>query len=274
MARRARHLPLDTIAILCDTDDRQHRRIKRGDQVNYPGGKNAPGVYQTIINQMPPHSMYIEPFLGSGAVLRHKRPAFAGSIAIDIDEHVLIAFSGENGHIPDLTVICGDAISWLDGAIATLSDDTMIYLDPPYLKSIRRSQRDLYKFEMTDLEHRQLLRCLRSLTCRVIISGYYSDLYASELRDWRTLTYQTRTRGGSTATEWLWMNYPQPFELHDYRYLGDDFRQRERIKRQQIRWQDRLERMDSTQRYAMLEVIERFRSTIAIPGEGGHPRQL
>jgi DNA adenine methylase len=31
--------------------------------------------------------------------------------------------------------------------------------------------------------------------------------------------------------------------LHDYRYLGEDFRERERIKRKKQRWTDRLERL-------------------------------
>jgi site-specific DNA-adenine methylase len=52
--------------------------------MNYPGGKNGAGVYQQLINLMPPHHTYIEPFLGSGAILRLKRPAQA-SIGIDAD---------------------------------------------------------------------------------------------------------------------------------------------------------------------------------------------
>lgn len=43
--------------------------------MNYPGGKNSAGVYQRIICQMPPHRVYVEPFLGSGAILRYKKPA-------------------------------------------------------------------------------------------------------------------------------------------------------------------------------------------------------
>ena len=49
---------------------------------SYPGGKGGAGVYQALINQMPPHSTYIEAFAGGGAVLRHKRPA-ALNVAID-----------------------------------------------------------------------------------------------------------------------------------------------------------------------------------------------
>jgi DNA adenine methylase len=50
----------------------------------YPGGKNGAGVYQTIINLMPPHDVYIEPFLGGGAIMRQKRPALL-NIGLDLE---------------------------------------------------------------------------------------------------------------------------------------------------------------------------------------------
>jgi hypothetical protein len=51
------------------------------------------------------------------------------------------------------------------------------------------------------------------------------------------------------------MNYPEPVELHDYRYLGENFREREKITRQKRRWRARLLRMSPTQRYALLSSI-------------------
>ena len=41
--------------------------------MGYLGGKAGAGVYQTIINRMLPHRVYVEPFLDSGAVMRHKK---------------------------------------------------------------------------------------------------------------------------------------------------------------------------------------------------------
>ena len=57
------------------------------------------------------------------------------------------------------------------------------------------------------------------------------------------------------ATEWIWMNYPPPVELHDYRYLGDNFRERERIKKRTKRWVARLKKMPVLERKAFLSAI-------------------
>jgi len=52
--------------------------------MRYPGGKGGAGVYQTIINNIPPHDTYIETHLGGGNILERKRPA-ARSVGIDLD---------------------------------------------------------------------------------------------------------------------------------------------------------------------------------------------
>ena len=54
----------------------------------YPGGKDASGVHQNIINLIPPHDVYIETHLGGGYIMRKKRPA-ALNIGIDIDPEVI-----------------------------------------------------------------------------------------------------------------------------------------------------------------------------------------
>lgn len=219
--------------------------------MTYPGGKNGSGVYQTIINQMPPHRAYIEAFLGMGAVMRAKRPASC-SIGIDSDEHVLVGWRQYS--IPGLSLVCDDALRHL--STQHFSPDCLIYLDPPYLMSTRSSQRALYRHEFGgEDDHRALLDIIKGLPCMVMISGYYSDLYAQELAGWRPIHFQAMTRSGKMATEWLWMNFPEPWELHDYNYLGKDFRERERIKRKQLRWRNRLSKMPALERYAMLMTI-------------------
>lgn len=220
----------------------------------YPGGKNGAGVYQQIINNIPPHRVYIEPFLGSGAVLRNKRAAVA-SIGIDSDAEVVARWqAGKFGLVPGATVINGEAISFLQNY--SWQGDEFVYCDPPYLFDVRSSKQPLYNVEFGEMEqHEELLRTLLSLPCLVAISGYQSSLYAAMLANWREINYKTMTRGGTVRLESLWMNYPQPTALHDYRYLGDNYRQRERLTRIRRRWVARLERMDALERLMLSAAI-------------------
>lgn len=54
------------------------------------------------------------------------------------------------------------------------------------------------------------------------------------------------------------MNYPRPVRLHEYTYLGDGFRERERIKRKAARWAARLRGMSPLERQAILAALEDF----------------
>src|SRR4029077_20992344 len=51
-----------------------HHQKGRYDQdlTTYNGGKNGNGTYQQIINLIPPHKIYIEPFVGSGGIYKRK----------------------------------------------------------------------------------------------------------------------------------------------------------------------------------------------------------
>lgn len=218
--------------------------------MSYPGGKNGPGVYQWIINQQPPHERYFELFLGSGAVLRHKRPA-SMSYGADLDLHPYKRHT--NVPVPNLRLAEMDAFAVLEQN--TFYNSDLIYLDPPYLRHTRNAQRDLYTHELDYAQHERLLEIVLNLDAMVQLSGYYSDPYAERLAGWRCVTFQTMTRGGKPATECLWMNYPAPVALHDTRYLGADYRERERIKRKRQRWIKRLETMEEAERYAMLSAI-------------------
>lgn len=218
--------------------------------MTYPGGKG--NSYYRIINMIPPHEVYFEAFLGRGYVMEAKRPA-ARNIGLDIDPAVIAAARDIAWPGPvELFNAC---------ALRFLSDHTLggrafVYADPPYLMSTRSSQRDYYAHEFaTEQEHRDLLRLLKSLSCMVAISGYASDLYFRELKDWHHITWPSVTRSGRVATEYLWMNYDAPQELHDYRYLGDDFVDRQRIHRKIQRHVDKLAGLPVLERNAILAAL-------------------
>src|SRR5438552_1037638 len=109
----------------------------------FPGSKGGAGVWQRIISEMPPHSVFIEAFAGTAQVLLKKRPA-TSTIAIDRDPAVcaalrsLLATSGEGAGV---TVICGDAVAWLEKHRGKLNAQTVVYLDPPYLFETRSDPR-------------------------------------------------------------------------------------------------------------------------------------
>lgn len=218
----------------------------------YTGGKGGPGIFQAIINQMPPHRVYVEAFLGAGSVLRHKRPA-ESTIAIERDGHVL-ATRWRGNEIPGLELIEADAIHWLN--VRRWRGDELVYADPPYLMETRRTQKGYYRHELSTADHRRLLRVLKALPVPVLVSGYWSELYACELQDWRSISFTAWTRRGQPAIEWLWMNFPEPQTLHDYQHLGRGFREREKLTRQRRRWRARLARMTPLQRGALLWAIQ------------------
>lgn len=217
---------------------------------------------------MPPHQIYIEPFLGGGAVMRAKRPARV-NIGIDLDAAAIAGFSDmitkasitENGDriLGDLQLIEGDGIGFLESY--HWNGDEHVYCDPPYLFSTRRQHRPIYRCELEEKDHARFLAIAKQIPTPVIISGYWSEMYARELAGWRTISFQAVTRGGSLATEWLWMNYAEPVELHDYGYLGSNFRERERIKRKKERWVNRLRSMPILERHALSAALAEIGDT-------------
>jgi len=214
----------------------------------YSGGKG--GIYQKLINIMPPHEVYIETHLGGGAVMRKKIPAKV-NIGIDIDPNVIEMWSGITKP-KNLELICGDVIEYLKEYRFTGKE--LVYCDPPYLRNTRKKFYPLYKYEYTVEQHIELLKIIKSLPCKVMISGYKSSLYAESLKNWSHHSFQAKTHH-DTAIEWIWMNYSSPEELHDYRYLGDNFRERERIKNRKKRWLTRLSGMPVLERKALLSAI-------------------
>jgi DNA adenine methylase len=136
--------------------------------------------------------------------------------------------------------------------------DTLIYCDPPYLETAVLS-RLRYRHVLSVEDHRRLLKILKRQQCLIMISGYWSRLYQEKLSaaaGWRAVQFASMTRGGYKCQEWLWMNYPAPSRLHDYRYVGANYREREKFRRQQRRWSTRLGRMDPLQRLALMSVLE------------------
>lgn len=85
------------------------------------------------------------------------------------------------------------------------NENTLIYLDPPYLQNLRK--KNMYKCEMSDEQHIEMLRLIKKSKSKIILSGYDNDLYNSKLFNWVTAEKETIAQMGLHRTEKLWMNF-------------------------------------------------------------------
>jgi len=221
--------------------------------MNYSGGKGQ--IFQRLINLMPPHEVFIETHLGGGSIILNKLPA-QQNIGIEIDPSVIEKWRAIKTP-PTIELIHSDAIKYLKSY--QFKGSELVYCDPPYLRETRKKKERLYRYEYTHKQHIELLNFIKSLPCNIMISGYESNLYVESLKGWHTYSFRSTTQNGM-ATEWIWMNYDPPVELHDYRYLGDNFRQRERIRNKSKRWVRRLKLMPILERQALLSAIRSVNS--------------
>jgi site-specific DNA-adenine methylase len=218
--------------------------------MRYPGGKGK--CFQQLINLMPPHSVYIESHLGGGAVLRHKRAADL-SIGIDIDPRVIQRWESKYPAI--CMLVNTDAASFLEAY--RYKGDELIYADPPYVRSLRLKAR-IYRYDYELDQHIRLLHVLKSANCRVMISGYDGELYERELRQWRQMSFSVQSQAGSRV-ERVWLNFDPPAELHDGSFIGGTFRERQSMRRRQLRLLRRFDQMVSTERQHLLSLLsERY----------------
>lgn len=222
----------------------------------YFGGKGQPGVYHTIINQMPPHDLYIEPFLGGGSIMRHKKPA-KRSIGLDLHLPALQQFN--QAYLPSIAALethHGNAIDFIKyGRIAGQWDhETLIYLDPPYPLDTRTSNQR-YANELTNDQHIELLTIVKNLNCLVMISTYPNKMYQQQLESWRLVKHQSVASNGEVREENLYCNFEQPTYLHDDRYLGQNNDKRMDITRRIQRNKQKLLSWPQAERLRLLKEL-------------------
>lgn len=224
----------------------------------YLGGKAASGVPHSIINQIPAHDTFVSGFLGHCAPTRFKLPA-QRTIGIDKDPKVIRRWRKLD--LDSLNMEAKHADFFEHWQYLPLgNENTFLYLDPPYPHETRRSAHR-YDYELHAFDHSILLQLIKKFNCMVMISTYDNNFYQTELASWRKVQFQSQTRGGTPATETLYMNYPEPSpdQLHDPRFLGGGFRQREKSKRRIQTIISKIERLtDAEKAILALELTEKF----------------
>lgn len=253
---------------------------------NYNGCKGGNGVYQQIISLIPPHKILVVPFLGHCGISRNIAPADI-LICVDASVHVIetwknyliqnliytfrddisyytfIKSKNTLGNLPNLILLHkDDALHFLPNVLPGIiykytdtPEQVLIYQDPPYPKFSRKGKRDLYEFEMTDLQHEQLLSMNKKMMSNILISTYDNNMYDINLKGWNKYSFTSSTRSG-IAIETVYYNYKiGDGKLHDYRFLGRNFKDRERIKLKKNRWVKNLKKLDPRERMAIINEI-------------------
>lgn len=215
--------------------------------MRYPGGKGK--CYQRLINLMPPHQTYIESHLGGGAVMRNKKAA-QRNIGLDLDAKVIELWQTEHPGTCELHQT--DALTFLQSY--PFEGEELVYVDPPYMPETRRREK-VYRCDYTEEDHMRLLRCLVALPCKVMLSGYDCDLYNRELDGWRKVSFPAKTHV-EVREETVWMNFEPADRLHDSRYIGETFRDRQTIQRRQSRLRNRIESLNPIERQELLQWMQ------------------
>lgn len=220
----------------------------------YFGGKAGPGTYQRIINTMPVMDTLVIPYAGNCGVTRHIRwPARV--LVNDLDPVVTAAWATHRA--PGFEVHNRPALDFLSDVLSRPDlGRVVIYADPPYPYTSRKSQRPVYRFEMGDAAaHVELLAFLRAAPAQCLVSTYPNELYRETLPDWQLTEFKSQTRHGA-ATEWLFYNFDPPAVLHDDRYAGGNYREREYIKRKAGRWLAKYRDFSPAERqYVLREIL-------------------
>lgn len=218
----------------------------------FVGAKSGNGVVHKIINLIPGgRRVLIEAFAGTAAPARALRPC---DETILVDKVLYPQLRDTLRLVPRSRFHLGDGIGFLKRYRFTGAE--IVYIDAPYMLGVlKQASRHYYVHELADADHGELLEVARGIAAPVIVSHYHAPLYDRELSDWNTREFSVMTRGGTKATEVLWWNFPTPTTLHDYRYVGDDWHARTRLKKKIGRAVADLVRMPPLERGAMFEAM-------------------
>mgnify|MGYP000028099070 CR=1 FL=1 len=87
-------------------------------------------------------------------------------------------------------------------------EDTVHYVDPPYVHSTRSLRRSApaYRHEMDEDQHRALATALHGLSGKVVVSGYRCELYDDLFAGWRRIDAAAHADGARDRVESLWLS--------------------------------------------------------------------
>lgn len=95
------------------------------------------------------------------------------------------------------------------------SDETLFYLDPPYIHDTRKTKRG-YQYEMTNKDHKELVNILLKIKGKAILSGYQHSIYDKLLQSgwyrkylgsFNKCSAKVINTSRNKGEEFVWINY-------------------------------------------------------------------
>src|SRR5271167_4003585 len=126
---------------------------------NYRGNKGVFGLYQFIINRIPPCEIFYEAFAGSAMI--SKKIGFAAATVLN-DCNAGVTDILNCTYRKQATITNLPAVQLLL-SLAAAGKETFVYCDPPYIMSTRGSNRKIYKYEMYEDDHAHFLSVVRTV---------------------------------------------------------------------------------------------------------------
>jgi DNA adenine methylase len=134
-----------------------------------------------------------------------------------MNEQVSAWLSAVDG-LPELHARLRRVELWNRPALQMIQDlddeDTLFYLDPPYMTGTRSSGGEYGPNEMSDEDHEDLLNLIVRIKGKFILSGYDSPLYQQyerkfflNRREFDTSNHASSSKIKEVKKEILWTNY-------------------------------------------------------------------
>ncbi len=214
----------------------------------YVGNKDFSNVIHFLINRLPKSKRYFSLFFGGGGLENSIYTAGAHFVCSEKNPDCKMY------EVPTMaTIDFFDYQDLIDAFVFDRSD--FIFADPPYMFSSRTTGRKYYKYEFTEEDHIAFLDHIQNIQARVMITHPENDLYNSKLSHWNKEPFSYMTRQGM-YNDCVYMNYSRAdIELLNYDCLGEDFTDRQRIKRQRSNVVTKFKNLDLHVRQAIVREL-------------------
>lgn len=210
-------------------------------------GRNSSGVSQFLINHVPPVKCMVSLFLGNGLLLDQIKSC-----------ETMVAFAaGKNLELNNdsIKVFASDYTKNLDWINPVKFGKTLVFINPPALE-INKQPKLINTDFTSQTEHETLLQKGVKFPTYVMVLATSNNQYDGILlKAGFTKIYLFNQSIENPKTDCIYINYPVPEQLHDYSFVGQNYRDRDNNKKFIKRTIKQLAEMSPLRRNLIIDTI-------------------